>query len=236
MSMIENNTYILQIETATPVCAVAIGKNGETIATVEADGPNLHASNLTLFIEEVLEKAAITSKDLHAVAVSKGPGSYTGLRIGVSTAKGLCYALDIPLIAVNTLEAMVSGFVFRQREDLSTRVFVPMIDARRMEVYMAKYNAQLECIAETAAHIIDEHSFSEGGGDAGYILFGSGADKLDALFKDQERVQVEVGFRNAASFFDKLAFQKFQEGAFEDIIYFEPYYLKDFIATTPKKR
>ncbi|RZF59405.1 tRNA (adenosine(37)-N6)-threonylcarbamoyltransferase complex dimerization subunit type 1 TsaB [Sphingobacterium corticibacterium] len=233
--MIEN-TYILQIETATPVCSVAIGKNGKTIATVEADGPNLHASSLTLFIEEVLERAVITRSDLHAVAISKGPGSYTGLRIGVSTAKGLCYALDIPLIAVNTLEAMVSGFVSRQNGSVFTRILVPMIDARRMEVYMAKYNAQLECIAETTAHIIDESSFSEVGEHTGYVLFGSGADKLDTLFEDQEMVQVQVGFRNAASFFDKLAFQKFQQGAFENIIYFEPYYLKDFIATTPKKR
>lgn len=233
--MIEN-TYILQIETATPVCAVAIAKNGETIASVEGDAPNLHASYLTLFIEEVLEKAAITRDDLCAIAVSKGPGSYTGLRIGVSTAKGLCYALDIPLIAVNTLEAMVGGYIAKENGLYANRILVPMIDARRMEVYMAKYNTRLECVAETAAHIIDENSFEEAGGNQGYVLFGSGADKLEVLFEGQESVQVKTGFRNSASFLDKLAFRKFKQGSFENVIYFEPYYLKDFIATTPKKR
>lgn len=231
------NTYILQIETATPVCSVAISKNGETIAQVEADGPNLHASYLTLFIEEALEKADVSRKDLHAVAVSKGPGSYTGLRIGVSTAKGLCYALDLPLIAVNTLEAMAHGFV-RQKDNLAdiSSILVPMIDARRMEVYMAEYNEQLQCMKETAACIIDENSFANQTRDRYYILFGSGADKFETLFENRADVQVKMGFRNAASFFDRLAFQKFRQGAFEDVVYFEPYYLKDFIATTPKSR
>ncbi len=235
MFMIEN-TYILQIETATPVCSVAIGKNGETIAKVEADAANLHASHLTLFIEQALDTAAIARNDLAAVAISMGPGSYTGLRIGVSTAKGLCYALDIPLLAVNTLEAMVYGFVSQKTVVNETSIFVPMIDARRMEVYMAQYNRQMQCVAETAARIIDEYSFSEGSGNKVYVLFGSGADKFETLFDGHDAVQVETGFRNSASFFDKLAFQKFQQGIFEDIVYFEPYYLKDFIATTPKKR
>ncbi len=230
------NTYILQIETATPVCSVALAKNGKTIAAVEADGPNLHASNLTLFIEEVLQKAAITRSDLCAVAVSKGPGSYTGLRIGVSTAKGLCYALDIPLIAVNTLEAMVCGFISQGHDMEEGRILVPMIDARRMEVYMAKYNTELDCLVETAAEIIDEHSFEATTGHPGYVLFGSGADKFDTLFDGRESIQVKTNFRNAASFLDQSAFQKFQQGSFEDVVYFEPYYLKDFIATTPKKR
>ncbi|TYR38433.1 tRNA (adenosine(37)-N6)-threonylcarbamoyltransferase complex dimerization subunit type 1 TsaB [Sphingobacterium phlebotomi] len=233
--MIEN-TYILQIETATPVCSVAIGKNGETIAKVEADAANLHASHLTLFIEQALDTAAIARNDLAAVAISMGPGSYTGLRIGVSTAKGLCYALDIPLLAVNTLEAMVYGFVSQKAVVNETSIFVPMIDARRMEVYMAQYNRQMQCVAETAARIIDEYSFSEGSGSKAYVLFGSGADKFETLFDGHDTVQVETGFRNSASFFDKLAFQKFQQGIFEDVVYFEPYYLKDFIATTPKKR
>lgn len=235
MFMIEN-TYILQIETATPVCSVAISKNGETIAKVEADAPNLHASHLTLFIEQALEKVVITRNDLTAVAISMGPGSYTGLRIGVSTAKGLCYALDIPLIAVNTLEAMAYGFVSQKAMADETSIFVPMIDARRMEVYMAQYNPQLQCVAETAARIIDEDAFAGRSENKRYVLFGSGADKFETLFGNEEMIQVETGFRNSASFFDKLAFQKFQQGIFEDVVYFEPYYLKDFIATTPKKR
>lgn len=236
MFMMEN-MYILQIETATPVCSVAISKNGETIAKVEADAPNLHASHLTLFIEQALEKAAVIRNDLAAVAISMGPGSYTGLRIGASTAKGLCYALDIPLIAVNTLEAMVYGFVLQGNSVSAAHIFVPMIDARRMEVYMAQYNSQLQCIAETAARIIDENSFADDeAGSKYYVLFGSGADKFETLFETNDTVQVKTGFRNSASFFDKLAFQRFQQGLFEDVVYFEPYYLKDFIATTPKKR
>lgn len=228
--------YILQIETATPVCSVAIGKNGKTIAKVEADVPNLHASHLTVFIEQTLKSASITMADLHAVAISMGPGSYTGLRIGVSTAKGLCYALDIPLIAVNTLEAMVHGFAAQTDKEQESYLWVPMIDARRMEVYMATYNTQLQCVAETAARVIDENSFKTVSGSQGYILFGSGADKFEMLFEGDDRVRVETGFRNKASFFDELAFRKFMQRAFEDVVYFEPYYLKDFIATTPKKR
>ncbi|PRD48008.1 tRNA (adenosine(37)-N6)-threonylcarbamoyltransferase complex dimerization subunit type 1 TsaB [Sphingobacterium haloxyli] len=231
-----DNIYILQIETATPVCSVAIGKNGETIAKIEADAPNLHASHLTLFIEQVLDTAAVTRESLHAVAISMGPGSYTGLRIGVSTAKGLCYALDIPLIAVNTLEAMVHGFVPQKTASDETSIYVPMIDARRMEVYMAQYNAKLQGVEHTVARIIDNQAFADENKGQKYILFGSGADKFEALFDENETVQVKVGFRNSASFFDKLAFQKFQQGLFEDVVYFEPYYLKDFIATTPKKR
>lgn len=230
------NTYILQIETATPACSVAISENGETIAKVEADAPNLHASHLTLFIEQVLEKAMVARGDLAAVAISMGPGSYTGLRIGVSTAKGLCYALDIPLIAVNTLEGMVYGFVPKGNSIDAAPIFVPMIDARRMEVYMAKYDSRLLCIEETAARIIDENSFADEAGNKHYVLFGSGADKFKTLFETNDKVQVETGFRNSATFFDKLAFQKFQQGVFENVVYFEPYYLKDFIATTPKKR
>ncbi|PRD54541.1 tRNA (adenosine(37)-N6)-threonylcarbamoyltransferase complex dimerization subunit type 1 TsaB [Sphingobacterium gobiense] len=231
-----DNTYILQIETATPVCSVAIGKNGETIAKIEADAPNLHASHLTPFIEEVLDAAAVTRDSLDAVAISMGPGSYTGLRIGVSTAKGLCYGLDIPLIAVNTLEAMVQGFVSQKIAADEARLYVPMIDARRMEVYMAKYNVQLQCVEQTVARIIDKHAFTDDDGGKEYILFGSGADKFEGLFDENDKVQVKTGFRNSASFFDKLAFQKFQDSFFEDVVYFEPYYLKDFIATTPKKR
>ena len=231
------NTYILQIETATPVCSVAISKNGETMAVVEADGENLHASHLTVFIEEVLAKAGLLWNDIAAVAISMGPGSYTGLRIGVSTAKGLCYALGIPLLSVNTLDSMVHGFVSKMGEMGSkSNIFVPMIDARRMEVYMAQYTAGLACIAETGAHIIDENSFTDTENNSNFILFGSGADKFKTLFEDRKTVDVQVGFRNSASFFGKLAFAKFQQQDFENLVYFEPYYLKDFIATTPRKR
>lgn len=238
---IMQNTYILQIETATQVCSVAISRNGKLLAQVGADEPNLHASHLTQFIEQVLAEATLTLNDLNAVAVSMGPGSYTGLRIGVSTAKGLCYALDLPLIAINTLEAMVHGY--RQQEETTVNrtaydVLVPMIDARRMEVYQAKYDMQLRCVEETGACIIDAQSFSIDAGHTaeGYILFGSGADKLESLFKENPAVRVVTGFGNAASFLSELAYRRFEQQGFEDVVYFEPYYLKDFIATTPKKR
>lgn len=229
----KQNIYILQIETATPVCSVAVSKNSETVVQVEADEPNLHASHLTLFITNALKKANLTFENIDAIAVSMGPGSYTGLRIGVSAAKGLCYALDIPLIGINTLEAMACGFVTQaMTSDIAEHTLVPMIDARRMEVYMATYNIQLKCFTETEARIIDAYSFSS---NSNYILFGTGADKLEAFFEKDDSVQVMTGFRNAASFLSKLAFQKFEQQKFEDVIYFEPYYLKDFIATTPKK-
>ncbi|WP_437921998.1 tRNA (adenosine(37)-N6)-threonylcarbamoyltransferase complex dimerization subunit type 1 TsaB [Sphingobacterium sp. LRF_L2] len=224
--------YILQIETATAVCSVALSKNGEHIASVEADEPNLHASRLTLFIEEVISSANITLSSLAAIAVSMGPGSYTGLRIGVSTAKGLCYGLDIPLLAINTLDAMAVGFTDFSQAD----ILVPMIDARRMEVYTANYNTKGERISDVVAAIIDESSFDNESLAANYVLFGSGADKFQELFSNHSRVRIAPGFSNSASFLGSTAFEKFQRQQFEDLIYFEPFYLKDFIATTPKKR
>ena len=241
LSFMTANTYILQIETATPVCSVAISKNGHIAACVEADTPNIHASHLTLFIEEALTKAAISEQELSAVAVSMGPGSYTGLRIGVSTAKGLCYALDIPLIAINTLASMAAGRIAQEAQSQDAirlsqeTILMPMIDARRMEVYTAAFGSDMQCLEATSARIIDQDSFA---GEEGknYLLFGSGADKFEELFADNPAVQVQCGFRNSASFFGQLAFEKYQQQTFEDVIYFEPYYLKDFMVTMPKKR
>ena len=150
---------ILQIETATAVCSCALSLNGETIALRELNQANVHIEKLTLLIEEVLEAAGRTLKDLNAVAVSMGPGSYTGLRIGVSTAKGLCYALDIPLLAVSTLDAMASGFLEKHPDLQNEALICPMIDARRREVYSAVYAADLSKIEPVAARIIDESSF-----------------------------------------------------------------------------
>lgn len=225
--------YILHIETATPTCSVALSKNGIVLGAVEADEPNVHASHLTSFIGKVTANAGVTLNALSAVAVSMGPGSYTGLRIGVSAAKGLCYGLEIPLIAINTLEAMVYGYIGSRNIPKENPILVPMIDARRMEVYMATYDHHGSPLGETAAKIIDEHSFSDG---KYYALFGSGADKFKVLFEDSPRVTVDPLFRNSASFMAAPAFRRFTEQRFEDIAYFEPYYLKDFVATTPKKR
>lgn len=228
--------YILQIETATPVCAVALSKNGETIATIDADEPNLHASHLTIFIEQVLAEADLAFADLAAIAVSMGPGSYTGLRIGVSTAKGLCYGLDIPLIGINTLDAMFFGFAQAHPSEIA-EVAIPMIDARRMEVYMALYEKGGHKVVDTVARIIDVDAFyAEDGKMVDYVLFGTGADKFIPVFSERSDVRIYPDFKNSAGFLSASAFQRYEDGDFEDLVHFEPFYLKDFIATTPKKR
>lgn len=232
-----NNNFILQIETATPVCSVAISKGGQIIATVEATADNIHASHLTVFVEQVLEKVSITLHDLSAVAVSMGPGSYTGLRIGVSVAKGLCYALDIPLIAVNTLYAMYDGFKERFSSEDGVHIFCPMIDARRMEVYSCMVDQVGGDLEPIGANIIDEHSFDAWIKAGKQVhLFGSGAVKFDALYKEVENLTVHDNFLNSAAFLTSRATIKLSRKEFEDVAYFEPYYLKDFVATTPKKK
>ncbi len=228
--------FVLQIETATPVCAVAVSKNGKTIAKIDADEPNLHASHLTIFINQLLVDVEISMEDLAAVAVSMGPGSYTGLRIGVSTAKGLCYGMNIPLIAINTLDAMLAGFTERYPELVNRNVLIPMIDARRMEVYLANYNDAGLKIRNTEACIVDADFFAQTDGQQRFVLFGSGADKFEALFAENPQVEVVSHFANSADFLSGLAYEKYVEQQFVDQIYFEPFYLKDFMATTPKKR
>ena len=157
-------SLILCIETATPVCSVALSKNGEILSLKETARKNSHSEVVTLFIDDLLRENKIQYTDLNAVAVSKGPGSYTGLRIGVSTAKGLCYALDIPLIAINTLRSMaydMAEIYLKERKASENILFCPMIDARRMEVYSAIYNKDNNEVRETKAEIIDKNSFSE---------------------------------------------------------------------------
>ena len=224
---------ILQIETATAVCAVALSIDGQTIAIKEESGQNLHASNLTLFINEVVSAAGLTFKDIDAVAVSKGPGSYTGLRIGVSTAKGLCYALDIPLIAVSTLEMMAKGFLIENQAYQG--LICPMIDARRMEVYATVYDAQLNMVEPISARIIDELSFAELLADNQVTFLGDGAAKCKAVLTNNRAQFSEVNF-NSAQYLSELANEAFNQGKFEDVAYFEPYYLKDFVVTQSKKQ
>ena len=188
--------YILQLETATQVCSAALSVQGETFAFRDIDEPNVHASQLTLLIQSLLTEAHITFADLDAVAVSRGPGSYTGLRIGMSVAKGICYATDLPLIAIDTLAAMASGFAQTNTNTTHNNALLcPMIDARRMEVYSACYNAQLDVIQPTGARIIDANTFDEVAPDTGLLLFGSGADKLATLFADHHRITVVSGIK-----------------------------------------
>lgn len=229
--------YILQIETATQVCSVALSGNGETVAAIDIDEPNVHASRLTLLVEEILQKTGLTINDLSAVAVSMGPGSYTGLRIGVSTAKGLCYAADLPLLGVGTLDGMAAGFVSVNDSPIDgDTALCPMVDARRMEVYTATFGSDAQPITPPQASIIDAHSFDGIDLNRRIVLFGNGADKFGELFANHQQVEVVAGFKNSAKHMSLLAYKAFGTGQFADVAYFEPYYLKDFVATTPKKQ
>ncbi|OWK70801.1 tRNA (adenosine(37)-N6)-threonylcarbamoyltransferase complex dimerization subunit type 1 TsaB [Pedobacter sp. AJM] len=224
---------ILQIETATQVCSVALSIDGKTIILKEESGQNLHAANLTLFIEEVIRKAGLTYQDVDAVAVSKGPGSYTGLRIGVSTAKGLCYALEKPLIAIETLEMMAAGFMMEN--PAYEALICPMIDARRMEVYAATFDASLKLLEPTSAKIIDETSFADLLAQHQVSFLGDGAAKCAEALNHPNAVFHPSNF-NSAQYMSALAFNAFNQSCFEDVAYFEPFYLKDFVVTQPKPK
>ena len=232
---------ILCLETSTAVCSVALVKDGNVVALRESlDGQN-HAEKITIFIDEVMKEASVSYRDLDAVAVSKGPGSYTGLRIGVSTAKGLCYAMEKPLIAIDTLAAMACGFVESQQSTVNSQqsafesiILCPMIDARRMEVYSAFFNEKLERTTETEALIIDENSFMELKQNHHLYLFGDGADKLLSLFENDEDITVIEKFHCSAAYMATLADKALKEKDFVDTAYFEPFYLKDFVPGIPK--
>lgn len=227
---------ILCLETSTAVCSVALVDKGDVVALRESlDGQN-HAEKITIFIDEVMKDADVAYKDLDAIAVSKGPGSYTGLRIGVSTAKGLCYAMEKPLIAIDTLEAMAQGFIKSQQPTANSQssILCPMIDARRMEVYSAFFNEKLERISDTEAVIIDENSFMELKQNHHLYLFGDGADKLAALFENDANITVVKKFHCSASYMARLADKALREKDFVDTAYFEPFYLKNFVPGIPK--
>src|SRR5690606_4160016 len=178
-----SQAMILQIETSTQVCSVALSADGMVVACREVDAPNVHATRLTGLISELMEEMELVYSDLAAIAVSKGPGSYTGLRIGVSTAKGLCYATDLPLIGIGTLDAMADGFSTLHTGRFDGQTWLcPMLDARRMEVYRAIYDNLCRPLAETAAVIVDKHTFDDLPADQQIVLFGNGADKLVPLF------------------------------------------------------
>jgi tRNA threonylcarbamoyladenosine biosynthesis protein TsaB len=227
---------ILCIETATGVCSVALCHEGSTIALLEDTEGRSHAARLTPLISQVLKTASTDISCLDAIAVSKGPGSYTGLRIGVSVAKGLAYALKKPLIAIGTLEAMCYGLL--QKEDTSLLkgdYLCPMIDARRMEVFNAVFDTGNKTIRGVSADIIDENSFSDLLGHHRIFFFGDGADKCSSVIKNPNAVFIK-GFMTSASFLAKPSRDAWEQNRFEDVAYFEPYYLKEFIATVPRNQ
>lgn len=220
--------YILNIETATKNCSVALAKEGKTIICKEiAEEGYSHAERLHVFIEAIIKEAGIALKDLSAIAVSQGPGSYTGLRIGVSAAKGLCYALDIPLIAVDTLQALASQVT------ISSGLIIPMIDARRMEVYSAIFSPTLEKKREVLAQIIDENSFEDLQETVYFV--GDCAEKCQSVLNKDNYVFLEDIKYPSAKEMSALSYEKFKINDTVDVAYFEPYYLKDFMITAPKK-
>lgn len=225
---------ILNIETSTRVCSVALAIDGNVNAIKESNIQNAHAESITLFSEEVIKKSGLKFSDLDAIAVSRGPGSYTGLRIGVSTAKGFCYALERPLIAIDTLKAMAFGMsklVDIGRTDI---LFCPMIDARRMEVYTAIYDHELNCIQDTNAEIVDENSFAKVLENKKVYFGGDGSDKCKTVLGGNPNTTFLENFNPSSSYMANEAEDKFQSRQFEDVAYFEPFYLKDFVAGIPK--
>ncbi len=224
---------ILNIETATKVCSVALAKAGKTIAIKEEQGEQyIHSEKLTVFIEELMQQSEYTLKDLDAVCVSKGPGSYTGLRIGVSTAKGLCYALKIPLLSIDSLTILGARFMQLNATNKNA-VLYPMIDARRMEVYTQKMQPNLYVETPIVAKIIEPNSFAEE--TEQIYIFGDGANKLTRSFS-APNIQVLEGIETSAKGMESISYQKYTQKDFEDVAYFEPYYLKEFIAIPSKNK
>jgi tRNA threonylcarbamoyladenosine biosynthesis protein TsaB len=229
-------SLILQIETATTSCSVALAADGKVLGFKQVNERNKHAEVLTVFTEELVTGKGYTYQDLDAIAVSCGPGSYTGLRIGVSTAKGLCFALDKPLIAIETLEAMAYGVINDANINIADGTLLcPMIDARRMEVYCAVFDLSGNKIKPTAAEIIDENSFVDLLKNNKIIFFGDGADKCEATLGANPNALFINNFENSATYLTQKAAEKFNNKDFEDVAYFEPYYLKDFIAGVGKQ-
>ncbi|NVK83482.1 MAG: tRNA (adenosine(37)-N6)-threonylcarbamoyltransferase complex dimerization subunit type 1 TsaB [Cytophagia bacterium] len=221
---------ILSIETSTTVCSVALTDGEHILAKKKLIEDKSHASHLTILIQEILNTSGKQMSDVRAVAISEGPGSYTGLRIGVSTAKGLCYALDVPLIGVSTLKAM--ALEAKQSNEAAT-MFCPMIDARRMEVYTALYDAALEEQLSPCPMILDESSFHETLSDSNVLFFGNGSDKFKSIMNSSKASFID-DLTPSAWAVGLIASEKFESGQFEDLAYFEPSYLKEFQATTPK--
>ena len=217
----------LLIETATQVCSVVLASEGRILARRDSDVPNAHSTRLSVFIQEVLDENRLTPRDLGAVCVSAGPGSYTGLRIGVSSAKGICYALGIPLVSVPTLLSMAALY-YRHPEYKG--LVCPMIDARRMECYTMMVAPGLDVLRSTAADVITEGIFDEYLNRGEVTFIGDGAAKTRPLLGNHPNARFDDSFRLSAEGMIDLAAQRLAEGKTEDVAYFEPFYLKDFVA------
>lgn len=222
---------IINIETSTSICSVALAKEGKVINLKECNEGANHSELLGQFVDSILKEEQLSPQNIDAVAISMGPGSYTGLRIGVSMAKGLCFGMNIPLIAIPTLKAMAYAMAQQLQEDL---YYCPMIDARRMEVYMAIFDVDNFVVSNTEAKVIDETSFATILNNHRMVFFGNGSEKLTKIIIHPNALFIP-NIETSAKTMTELAEHKYQQGEFEDVAYFEPFYLKDFIATTPKK-
>jgi tRNA threonylcarbamoyladenosine biosynthesis protein TsaB len=229
---------IICLETSTNLCSVALCDSGGLISLRESDDSKSHASKLTVFINEILKESGLKTRDLGAIAVSKGPGSYTGLRIGVSVAKGIAYASSIPLIGIDTPYSMFWGIIKgedeKKREDNEKSLYCPMLDARRMEVYYALYDHSGSIVKEIAADVIKEDSFIDIDINRTIIFFGDGAAKCKEVIK-RPNIYFDVNFRISAAHMFAPAIQALNDRHFESVAYFEPFYLKDFITSIPRK-
>lgn len=221
---------LLNLETATTNCSVSISKNNKILVLKENNAANYsHSEQLHVFIKEALEEASLSFSDLNAVAVSKGPGSYTGLRIGVSAAKGICFSVDIPLISIPTLQSMANQVDLKPDE-----LVIPVLDARRMEVYSCVFDNNNQEIRETRAEVINEESFSEFVSGSKVYIVGSGAEKIRSVLQHPNFI-FDTTVIPSSKDMAVMAFKKFEAKQFEDVAYFEPYYLKDFVLQQKKK-
>lgn len=215
--------YILSIETTTTNCSVSLSFKGETLVLKEDNDRNFsHAESLHSIIDAVLKEAEVSKSQLNAIAISKGPGSYTGLRIGVSAAKGLCYALELPLIAISTLEALAHQVL------AEAGLIIPMLDARRMEVYSAIFDKDYELVRKIEAQILDETSFHQELNASKVYFVGNGVEKTKTIIAHENAVFIENKLPSAAQM-GAMAYVKYKKSDIEDVAYFEPFYLKDFM-------
>lgn len=227
--------YILHIESSTAVCSVSLARNGAIVDFEESFEGQNHAKLIGVYIEQLLMRNDLYMKDLSAVAISKGPGSYTGLRIGTSHAKGICYAQQIPLIAIDPLQAMCEQVKKLEHFKVSKNSkLIPMMDARRMEVYTATYSSENKLIANTSAKIINQDSFIDEYPNDELIFFGNGASKCKDIIKRNKVIFIDDIYCSAKNMIN-LAFEAYKNKVFVDTAYFEPFYLKEFVAITSKK-
>lgn len=226
-------SLILSIESGTEICSVALSHDGEIVALRESLEGRDHARLLASFVDELFRENGVEATELDAVAVSKGPGSYTGLRIGVSLAKGLCYGANIPLIGVSSLESLVQEAIERYGETLRIKgaKLMPMVDARRMEVYTQLFDLSGDAMGEVSAEVVDENSFSQLR-ESGVVLFGDGAPKCVEVLSWATLIDVAPSARGVA----KIAHRKLARSEFEDVAYFEPFYLKEVVITKSKRK